>query len=182
MNPPLIFLLALEWSESPYHEGVYCLYLKYDLQTQKWSLKADPPVACGRLSSKKGSGNEDPKTVAIDLLKKSYNRDAFTFDLISDPGPFDFKRKDFICPKTRWVETAEPIAPPERICKYCRYLQHPQSTAAAMGRIYDCQRGKWTDKERGIDEGNKSGKRLPNLEFSCAEFVPEFRRVEQVYY
>jgi hypothetical protein len=177
-----LFLLALERSESPYHKGTYCLYLEYDLQTQKWSLKADPRAACDRLSSKKGSGNEDPKTVAIDLLKKSYDRDAFTFDVISDGGPFDLTRKDFISAKTRWIETSQPIDPPDRICKYCRYLQCPRGMGEAILRIYDCKQGKWTDKERGIPENDRSGKRSPNLEFSCTEFAPEFRRVEQVYY
>jgi len=57
------------------------------------------------LSWKIGHSEEDPKAVAIELLRKSYDRGALEFDLIADDGPFQISIKDFVPQETKTSST-----------------------------------------------------------------------------
>lgn len=174
------YVLAFEWSESPYHQGTFSVFLAYHRHSGRWALSASRSPSGERLSWTKGNGSEDPREITIKLLRQSYDRGALEFDLIVDNGPWGISRADFLPQKTREVETDEPIEPPRRICEYCRHLKRPQGMAANMARLFDCDLGNWSDRERGIK--NRAGVRSPNLEFTCAEFEPVFKKEKEVYY
>lgn len=182
MKSTKIDILAFEWSESPFHQGVYSVILSYHSSSGRWALSASQSPSGERLSWKTGDGTEDPKEIAIQLLRKSYDRGALTFDLIADEGPFGISIKDFVPPKTRMVDTNESTEPSRRICQYCRYLKRPQGIAAMRAGSFDCGLGNWTDQVRWFSDKDSYGRRLPNLEFTCDEFKPEFKQREETYY
>ena len=182
MKSTKIYILAFEWSESPFHQGTYRVFLSYHSKSGRWALSSSQSPSGERLSWKTGDGTEDPKEIAIQLLRKSYDRGALTFDLIADKGPFGISIKDFVPKKTRMIKTNKPIDPPRKVCEYCRHLVRPQGFAANMARMFDCGRGNWSDRERGISEENRTGKLSPNLEFTCDEFTPVFKMREETYY
>mgnify|MGYP006085340823 CR=1 FL=1 len=184
-KPENIFILEFEWSESPYHQGAYEVLLSYHPNSGRWILSApDNPSGEERLSRKKGNGEEDLKEIAVKLLRKSYDKGAITFDLISNEGPFDISIEDFVPPKTRWVETREPIDPPQKICKYCRHLS--RDSIRYLGGVYKCKLGNWSGQEwaqvnmhRGEE---RLGEKQVNFEFTCDEFEPAFKTQEETYY
>ena len=90
-----LYILALEWSESPFHQGRYRIFLSYSSKSGRWALSASRNPSGERLSWKKGDGTEDAKDMAIELLRKSNERGALMFDLIADDGPFGISLKDF---------------------------------------------------------------------------------------
>jgi hypothetical protein len=182
MGSTKTYILTFEWSESPFHQGAYRIFLSYHPNSQRWALSASRSPSGERLSWKIGDGNEDQRAIAIELLRKSHDRGALTFDLITHCGPFEISIKDFAPPKKQLVRTNEPIEAPRRVCKYCRYLVRPQGFAANMARIFDCSRGNWTDRERGVSEEHPSGFRAPKLDFTCQEFAPEYKTREESYY
>jgi hypothetical protein len=171
--------ITFEWSESTFHQETYRVFLSHHPKTSRWTLSAPENPSGEPLSSKTGNGEEDPKEVAIELQRESYERGALTVDQITDEGPFEISMEDFVPPKTRMVDTNQPIDPPRRICRYCRHLVWPQGVAAARARIFECALGNWTDQERGISAKNPSG---PNLKFTCHEFKPEWKKTEETYY
>lgn len=179
MDSNKIYILALEWSESPFHQGTYRVFLSYHPNSRRWALSASQSPSNERLSWKTGDGKENQREIAIELLRKSYDRGALTFDLISDEGPFGISLREFVPPKTRMIQTDEPIEVPRKICQYCRHLVRPQGFAANMARIFDCGRGNWTNRERGISETERSGRRSPNLDFTCHEFAPAYKKREE---
>ncbi len=182
MNSTKIYILAFEWSESPFHQGTYSVFLSYHPNSQRWALSSSQSPSGERLSWMKGNGTEHPKEMAIQLLRRSYDRGAITFDLIADEGPFGISIKDFVPPRTRMVKTDEPIVPLRKICEFCRYLERPKGIAAKRAGIFDCGLDNWTDRERGIPQKHQSVGRSPNLEFTCDEFEPEFKEIEETYY
>lgn len=168
-----LYVLALEWSESPYHQGLYRVFLRYSAKSRRWTLAAKPNSSGARLASKLGDGSEDPRASAIDLLRKSFADGKLEFDAIVDAGPFDIQKKEFVPPRRVFVPTGKAIRPPRKSCEFCKYLRRPQGVAAARARIFDCGLGMWTDKERGYDPDSSSGVRnQPNLDFSCPQFAP----------
>jgi len=174
-----VYVLALEWSESPYHQGIFRIFLQYSANSQRWSLLARPNPSGARLSSKSGSGSEDPRAIAVQLLKNSFADGRLEFDTITDVGPFEILKSEFVPPRRTLVPTGKRIHPPSRTCEYCAYLRRLEGVAAARARIFDCGLGEWTDKERGINPKNPSGVRRPNLSFTCSQFAPreEMREV-----
>jgi hypothetical protein len=89
-----ICILTLEWSESPWHQGSYRVFLSYSPNSRRWSLSARNNPATERLSWRTGDADEDRREVAIELLGKSYTRGALEFDLIVDSGPFGITLAD----------------------------------------------------------------------------------------
>ena len=174
-----VYVLSLEWSESPYHQGLFRIFLRYSANSRRWSLLARPNPSGAKLATKSGRGSEDPRAIAVQLLKKSFADGRLEFDAITDAGPFEILKSEFVPPRRTLVPTGKRIQAPRKTCEYCQHLKHPQGFAAAMARIFDCELGKWTDKERGIDPKNPSGRRQPNLNFSCSGFAPrqEMREV-----
>ena len=89
------YLVTLEYSEDMYHEFSYSISLEFDESKSLWRLKSDRKISGGkRLSWKRGKKTEDPRTVAIELLYKSYDRCVLLFDVISDNGPFNILMSD----------------------------------------------------------------------------------------
>lgn len=172
-----VYVLALEWSESPYHQGLIRIFLRYSVGSQRWSLIARPNPSRAKLASMSGRGCEDPRAVALHLLRKSVADGRLEFDAITDAGPFEIQKSDFVAPRRTLVPTGKRIQPPRETCEYCEHLRRPQGFAAAMAQIFDCELGKWTDKERGINPKNPSGVRQPNLNFACSCFTacPEMK-------
>jgi len=105
MKPMNFYILKLEWSESPFHQGTFGVCLSYHPNSKRWALSARRNPSCLRLSWKIGHSEEDPKAVAIELLRKSYARGALEFDLISDNGPFQISIKDFVPQETKTSST-----------------------------------------------------------------------------
>ena len=112
------------------------------------------------------------RTIALQLLKKIFADGKLEFDAIADAGPFDIQKKEFVPPRRFIVQAGKPILPPRKTCEYCKHLRRPQGFAAAMAKMFDCELGKWTDNERGIDQNSRSRIRKPNLNFSCSQFAP----------
>jgi hypothetical protein len=167
-----VYILALEWSESPYHQGLYRVFLRYSAQSCRWSLVARPNPSGARLATTSGGSADDPRTIAVNLLRKSFADGKLEFDTIVDAGPFEIQKKEFVPPRRVLIPTGKPIRPPRKTCEFCKHLRRPQGVAANMARIFDCGLDKWTDKERGIDPLNPRRGRTPNLNFSCSEFSP----------
>jgi hypothetical protein len=186
MESKKLYILTFEWSESPYHQGNYRVFLSYNTKSARWILSTSRKLSGERLPWKKGNGTEDPKVMALDLLKKSYDRGALSFDLIADEGPFKIYIEDFVTPKKRLVKTSEPIDAPRRICYYCRHLKWPEGVAALRARMFSCHLDKWTDevKERKYTFKHpiQMGIKGPNLEFTCPAFAPAFKTKEETYY
>jgi hypothetical protein len=173
------YVCSLEWSESPYHNGLYQVYLAYRAKSGRWTLSFSRPPGDCRLSWCRGDGTEDPGDVARRLLRQSRKRSALPFDCVDDSGPFEISLADICEERTRFVQTDTVSKPPARICKYCRHLKKPEGSIAAMGKIYDCHKGHWDDSVRGC---RGRGVRNPNLEFSCDEFEAEFATRKESYY
>jgi hypothetical protein len=171
------FLFQLEWSDSPNHQGTYNVYLEFHEKTQRWTLAADHNPSGTRLSWKKGDGSEDPRVIAIELLKRSNERGALLFDCIAVEGELNITRRDFAFPKVRYIETKQPIDPPQTICKFCRFLKHPESVMAGWARLYNCNLGNWSDEEHTLVDGERQG-----MQFSCDEFKPKFKTKKVIYY
>src|SRR5262245_52440651 len=91
-------ILTIDWSDSPAHSGQYRLFLSDDRKGQRWVLSADNNPTKKRLPFRKGRPDEDPRTVAVELLKKAVDRHALIIDDICDNGPFDIDISDFVEP------------------------------------------------------------------------------------
>ena len=172
MDSTKTYILTLNWTESPYHQGTFRIFLSYHPKSRRWALSSSRSPSGERLSWKVGNRKEDRRDVAVELLRKSYARGALAFDLIADGGPFEISLQDFAPPKTQMVLTDEPIDAPQRICEYCRFLVRPQGFAANVARIFECDLGNWTDRERGVSRKQRFGVRSPKLDFTCQEFEP----------
>lgn len=171
------FLFQLEWSDSPSHQGTYNVHLEFHQNSQRWKLTADHNPSGTRLSWTKGDGSENPRVIAIELLKRSNERGALLFDCIAIEGELNITRRDFAFPKVHYIETKQPIDPPQTICEFCRFLKHPRGFAAATGKIYSCNLDKWSKREREMVRGRRRG-----LDFSCNEFKPKFKTKKMIYY
>ncbi len=109
MKPTKLYILDLEWSESPYHQGTYSIFLPYHPNSKRWALSASRNPSGERLSWKMGDSEEDSKAVAIELLRKSYERGALEFDLITDNGPFQISIKDIVPKKTETSKSSSSL-------------------------------------------------------------------------
>jgi hypothetical protein len=163
-------ILTLEWSESPYHQGVYRVFLSYSQKSRRWALSARRNPSAQRLSWRTGEADEDQRKVAVELLAKSYERGAFEFDLIVDAGPFEITIKDIRGNRTPIPEDSVPLGPPEKTCQYCRYLELPVGVGEWRARLFDCGLGMWTHKERRKAKGERAGVLTPRWKHSCERF------------
>ncbi len=175
-KPLSLYLLTVEWSDSPYHEGTKEIFLSYSADQKRWSIITPFEK---RFATITGEPEDDKRTVAIKLLKRAWESHRLRFDNIINPGPYHLKPSDFLEPQTRYHLTSEPIDPPSKTCRYCRHLCHPQGVFAGMARQYSCSKNQWDDSVRRPLGG---GAYNPNLDHSCGRFEPEFKRVEYTVY
>ena len=151
------YVIALDWSESPHHHGRYRIYLQFHEKSSRWTLRAAPSLGTGRLSWTSGQGMEEPRAIAVQLLVASQKRGCLPFDAIGDSGPFDIALNEIVQVSSRPKEGAIRINSIGRTCENCRFLVRPQGVAAAIGRLYQCQKGQWSDEVRAAARSMSNG-------------------------
>lgn len=171
MKAAPLFVAGFEWSETPYHQGTFCVFLRYSSASKRWSLTSSHSPSSKRLSWGLGRKEEAPRAVAIELLRKSHSRGALEFDLISDQGPYGISIKDIVPRPPPSDRVAKTSAVKQRTCEFCYFLERPQGVAALRARAFDCGLGNWPREVREAERTN-CGAWQPNLSFSCDEFEP----------
>lgn len=89
-EPIVINVMSVEWSDSPIHRGRFDVFLSYNRRRKAWSLYS----RSGTLAWSFGSPDDDPRTVALELIGTACNTGALSFESIIYGGPFGLTLKD----------------------------------------------------------------------------------------